>query len=89
MALLSQMIFETEDACFSTFQLEFVHGSVVILESCASGKTLRSFHGKAEGIGGRGAHGQYVPFFVRVATIILYVGHLCSQFFFDCHYCVT
>lgn len=32
---------------------------MVILESCASGKSLRSYHGTAEGIGGRGLHGIY------------------------------
>ncbi|CAI8042899.1 hypothetical protein GBAR_LOCUS23795 [Geodia barretti] len=37
----------------------FAHGNVVILESHASGKTLRSYHGTAEGIGGRGIHAQW------------------------------
>jgi hypothetical protein len=35
----------------------FVEGSVVILESCASGKSLRSYHGTAQGVGGKGLHG--------------------------------
>lgn len=33
-------------------------GSVVILQSRASGKTLRSFHGTAQGVGGFGVHGM-------------------------------
>ena len=32
-------------------------GNVAILQSRASGKTLRSFHGTAQGVGGFGAHG--------------------------------
>ena len=38
-------------------QFVFVEGSVVILESCASGKSLRSYHGTAQGVGGKGLHG--------------------------------
>lgn len=41
-------------------QDKFAHGCVMILVSKASGKTLRSFHGVAQGIGGRGAHGMSV-----------------------------
>ena len=33
-------------------------GSVVILTSRASGKSLRSYRGTAEGVGGTGAHGK-------------------------------
>ena len=44
-------------------QSMFAHGNVVILESRASGKTLRSFHGTAEGVGGHGAHGKHVASF--------------------------
>ena len=38
-------------------QRMFADGSEVILVSKASGKTLRSYHGTAEGIGGHGTHG--------------------------------
>ena len=54
----------------SLFQFEFVDGSVVILESCASGRTLRSLHGKAEGFGGRGAHGTI---YTTLTMAIMYV----------------
>ena len=36
----------------------FAHGCVMILVSKSSGKSLRSFHGTAQGIGGQGAHGM-------------------------------
>ena len=35
----------------------FEEGGVVILESKASGKTLRSHHGTLQGVGGRGIFG--------------------------------
>lgn len=35
-------------------------GNVVILQSRASGKTLRSLHGTAQGVGGFGAHGMAI-----------------------------
>ena len=38
----------------------FAQGCIMILVSKASGKTLRSYHGVAQGIGGHGAHGMGV-----------------------------
>lgn len=35
-------------------------GNVIVLQSRASGKTLRSLNGTAEGIGGFGGHGKMV-----------------------------
>ncbi|CAI8042897.1 hypothetical protein GBAR_LOCUS23795, partial [Geodia barretti] len=60
-------------------KFEFVGGSVVILESCASGKTLRSLHGKAEGIGGRGAHAQWKVHVRRPGVIALQNQHTPSH----------
>ena len=38
-------------------QSQLADGNVVILQSWASGKSLRSFHGTAQGVGGFGVHG--------------------------------
>jgi hypothetical protein len=53
----------------------FAQGNVVILESKASGKMLRSLHGKAEGIGGRGPHAQWMVHVRRAGVIALQNQH--------------
>ena len=43
---------------FLYIQSQLKDGNVVILQSRAGGKTLRSLHGTAQGVGGFGTHGQ-------------------------------
>jgi hypothetical protein len=49
----------------------FAHGCVMILVSKSSGKSLRSFHGTAQGIGGQGAHAQWKVHLRRPGVIAL------------------
>ena len=50
----------------------FKPGNEVILVSKASGKTLRSYHGTAQGIGGHGTHGIH-EFLSPFVILIMYI----------------